>query len=83
MTNAERQARHQARKTAEYLAAHPTPDWLKGALTLQELGAGALKLEDEIEAVDNPYLRAELLAEAAAAEAAAEVVGEFDHDQED
>jgi hypothetical protein len=59
------------------------PEWLAGTLTLEELGAGALKLDDELADIDDPRLRAELLAEAAAAEAAAEVVGEFDHDQED
>jgi hypothetical protein len=53
MTNAERQARHQAKKLAEYLAANPIPDWLKAAPTLEELGAGALRLEDELETVDD------------------------------
>jgi len=82
MTNAERQARFQAKKPEEYRATHPTPDWMVGAITLEELVAGCtLKLDDEIAAVEDPRLRAELVAEAAAAEAAAEVVGEFDHDQ--
>jgi len=55
MTNAERQARFQAKRLEEYRANHPTPDWLKGAITLEELVAGTtLKLDDEIAAVDDP-----------------------------
>ena len=45
-------------------------------MTLQELSAGALKLEDELATVDDPLLRAEMLARAAAAEAAQEADGD-------
>jgi hypothetical protein len=63
---------HKARKTAEYLAANPLPDWMASMLTMRELAAGALKLEDVLADVDDPRLRAELLAQAAADEAKAE-----------
>jgi len=44
-------------------------------LTLRELGAGALKLADELAYIDDPRLRAELLAQAAEDEAALEAEG--------
>jgi hypothetical protein len=72
MTGAERQARHEAKKTAAYLAANPVPDHLAGMMTLKELTAGALKLEDVLADIDDPQLRAEVLAQAAADEAALE-----------
>ena len=83
MTNAERQARHQAKKLAEHLAANPIPDWMKGAMTLEELSAGALKLEDEIANEHDPVLRAQLVAEAAAAEAAQEDEDEGEGDEDE
>src|SRR6476620_6286707 len=61
MTGAERQARHQAKKTAAYLAANPLPEWMAGALTMRELAAGALKLDNVLADIDDPRLRAEHL----------------------
>jgi len=75
MTGAERQARYEARKLAAYRAANPLPKWLEGMLTLRELGADALKLADELAYIDDPRLRAELLAQAAEDEAALEAEG--------
>jgi hypothetical protein len=76
MTGAERQARHQAKKTAAYLAANPLPEWMAGALTMRELAAGALKLDNVLADIDDPRLRAELLAQAAEDEAAQEAEGD-------